>query len=169
MAGRIGIRSELLVPIALDRCASVLMVGMAIWCWGVAPARRVAWTAATASAAIIGAIGCIVAVHPDLWASLFTSDAVVLQSAHEYLSIAGYGFAAYGFGLCLYFSSQGSGRIIGPVLGGTVRLLVVLLGGVIVLDSGGDFATFALLVTLAMAAYGFATALFVWMTRWGEH
>jgi putative MATE family efflux protein len=166
----IGVRLELLlVPIAFSiGAASVPMVGMAIGAKNVARARRVAWTAATASATIIGTIGCLAALFPDFWATLFTSDSAVEGAAHSYLSIAGFGFAAYGFGLCLYFSSQGSGQIVGPVLGGTVRLLVVLVGGIVLQWNGGTFTDFALLVTIAMVAYGFATGFFVWMTNWGR-
>ena len=166
----IGVRLELLlVPIAFSiGAASVPMVGMAIGAGNVARARRVAWIAATASASIIGTIGCIAAVFPDFWATIFTDDPMVEQTAHEYLGIAGFGFAAYGFGLCLYFSSQGSGQILGPVLGGTVRLLVVLVGGLLLQHYGADFMDFALLVTVAMVAYGTATATFVWMTDWGR-
>lgn len=166
----IGVRLELLlVPIAFSiGAASVPMVGMAIGARDVARARRVAWSAATASAAIIGSIGCVAALYPDFWAALFTDDADVLRAAHDYLGIAGFGFAAYGFGLCLYFASQGSGRIVGPVLGGSVRLLVVLIGGILLKQYDASFTTFALLVTVAMVAYGAATALFVRMTRWGD-
>lgn len=166
----IGVRLELLlVPIAFSiGSASVPMVGMAIGARDVSRARRVAWTAATASAVIIGAIGCLAALYPEVWTTLFTSDPKVEEAAHQYLGIAGYGFAAYGFGLCLYFASQGSGRIFGPVLGGTVRLLVVLIGGILLVQHGGDFSAFALLVTIAMVAYGLSTGLFVWRTRWGQ-
>ena len=166
----IGVRLELLlVPIAFSiGAASVPMVGMAIGARNVARARRVAWTAASVSATIIGAIGCLAALHPDFWAVLFTTDEMVEQAAHDYLSVAGFGFAAYGFGLCLYFSSQGSGQIMGPVLGGTVRLLVVFIGGMMLQMRGGSFSDFALLVTIAMVAYGTATAFFVWMTNWAR-
>lgn len=166
----IGVRLELLlVPIAFAvGAASVPMVGMAIGAGKIARARRVAWTAALASAVVIGSIGCVAALYPDFWSALFTRDPNVVGAAHTYLGIAGFGFAAYGFGLCLYFASQGSGRILGPVLGGTVRLLVVIVGGVLLLSHNGDFSSFAVLVTAAMVAYGVSTALFVWMTRWGE-
>lgn len=166
----IGVRLELLlVPIAFSiGSASVPMVGMAIGARDVARARRVAWTAATASAVIIGSIGCLAALNPDVWAHLFTDDPKVERAADAYLSIAGFGFAAYGFGLCLYFASQGSGRIMGPVLGGTVRLLVVLIGGMLLVESGADFRAFAVLVTVAMVAYGISTGLLVWKTRWGD-
>ena len=49
-----------------------------------------------------------------------------------------------------------------------MRLLVVLAGGVVLQRLGAGFKDFALLVTIAMVAYGVSTALFVWMTRWGR-
>lgn len=68
-------------------------------------------------------------VAPDLWSGLFTSDEAVIAAARQYLTAAGFGFPFFGFGLCLYFASQGSGKVLGPVLGGTIRLVIVAVGG----------------------------------------
>jgi putative MATE family efflux protein len=165
----IGIRLELLlVPIAFAiGVACVPMVGMAIGAGLIDRARRVAWTGATLAGALIGSIGILVAWQPWLWGRIFTADAAVLGAVDTYLGIAGLGFPAYGFGLCLYFASQGSGRILGPVLGNTVRLAVVLAGGWLLVRHQGSFAALAWLIAAAMLAYGCATAFFVWMTRWG--
>ncbi|MEI7446762.1 MAG: MATE family efflux transporter, partial [Burkholderiales bacterium] len=114
----IGQRLEfLLIPIAFGiGVASVPMVGMAVGAGDVARARRVAWTAACVSAAMLGVLGAVVTVAPDLWATLFTSDEAVLEHARSYLRWAGPAFPAFGFGLTLYFASQGSGKVLGPVL-----------------------------------------------------
>ncbi len=169
----IGIRLELLlVPIAFAiGVACVPMVGMAIGAGQVERARRVAWTGASMAAVMIGAIGVVFSIWPWLWGRIFTNDPAVLGAVSTYLKIAGLGFPAYGLGLCLYFASQGSGKILGPVLAGTVRLVVVLAGGWLMMGGGATFATFATLATLvatAMIAYGAATALFVKMTPWGK-
>ncbi len=58
--------------------ASVPMVGMAIGAGRVARARRVAWTAGGLSAAVLGAVGLVVALFPDLWVTIFTRDEQVL-------------------------------------------------------------------------------------------
>lgn len=42
---------------------------------------------------------------------------------------AGPAYGLFGLGLSLYFSSLGAGKVIGPVLAGTLRLLLVALGG----------------------------------------
>jgi putative MATE family efflux protein len=165
----IGVRLELLlVPIAFAiGVACVPMVGMAIGAGRVARARRVAWTGALLSGALIGAIGLVIAWRPSLWGRLFTSDAAVLAAVDTYLGIAGLGFPAYGLGLCLYFASQGSGKILGPVLANTVRLVAVVAGGWWLVQTGGSFAALAWLIAGTLLLYGAAVALFVALTRWG--
>jgi putative MATE family efflux protein len=165
----IGQRLEfLLIPIAFGvGVASVPMVGMAIGAGEVARARRVAWTAGGVTAAALALLGLVVAVAPDLWAGLFTQDEAVLQHARSYLRIAGPAFPFFGLGLTLYFASQGAAAVLGPVLAGTVRLLVVLAGGAwLALGSATPAGLFAL-AAAAMVVYGIGTALAVRWTPWG--
>jgi putative MATE family efflux protein len=164
----IGIRLELLlVPIAFAiGVACVPMVGMAIGSGDIRRARRVAWTGAALAATMIGAIGLLVGLMPNLWGGLFTGNPAVLRAVAIYLGVAGLGFPAYGLGLCLYFASQGSGQIVGPVLAGTVRLAVVIVGGWWLMPADATFIMLAWLVAAAMIAYGATTALSVLLTRW---
>lgn len=166
----IGSRLEfLLVPIAFSiGVASVPMVGMAVGAGNIKRARRIAWTAGAMATSTLGVIGLVVIVFPDLWATLFTNDAAVLDSARSYLRAAGAGFALFGTGLCLYFASQGAGHIVGPVLAGTLRLIIVALGGWWLLSIDAPTWTLFALAGIAMALYGLATAGFVYFTRWGK-
>jgi len=141
-------------------------VGMAIGAGNVARARRVAWTGGALAAAIVGTSGLTVAAFPDVWATLFTRDPSVLGAARQYLTVSGPGFAFLGLGICLYFASQGAGKVLGPVLAGTIRLIVVALGGWwLVASDAPQWELFAL-VALAMAAYGLATATAVYAVSW---
>jgi putative MATE family efflux protein len=163
-----GSRLEfLLVPIAFAfGTASIPMVGMAMGAGLVARARRVAWTAATAAGVVVGLIGLTVAINPGLWVSLFTSDPGVTEAAYSYFRLAGPGFGFFGVGICLYFSSQGAAKMLGPVLAGTIRLLLVAVGGWWLAASGAPaWALFALVGT-AMAVFGLSTVLSVRLTRW---
>jgi len=164
----IGARLEfLLVPIAFSvGVASVPMVGMAIGSGAIARARRVAWTAAGVAAMALGIIGAIVVIAPDSWSTLFTRDEAVLQAARQYLVAAGVGFPFFGAGLCLYFASQGAGRIIGPVLAASLRLLLVVLGGWWLTSIGAPVWTLFALAGAAMVLYGLATAGAVYFTSW---
>jgi Na+-driven multidrug efflux pump len=165
----IGQRLEfMLVPIAFGiGVASVPMVGMAIGAGDVARARRVAWTAGALSVVNLGLVGVVVALWPDLWASLFSTDAAVLEHARQYLRTVGPAFPLFGLGLTLYFASQGAGRVMGPVLAAALRLVVVAVAGAwMAAHSAGPGAYFAL-VAAAMVVYGLAAALAVKLTPWG--
>jgi Na+-driven multidrug efflux pump len=166
----IGQRLEfLLVPIAFGiGVASVPMVGMAIGAGRVARARRVAWTAGAASAFNLALVGFTVALAPDLWAGLFTAEPAVLEHARLYLHWAGPAFPLFGLGLTLYFASQGSGRVLGPVLAGTVRLVIVVAGGLWLATGTASAAGLFALAAAAMAAYGLAAAAAVKVTPWGQ-
>jgi len=64
--------------------------------------------------------------------------------------------------IALYFASQGAGRVLWPVLAGTVRLAIVVVGGALAASLGGIFAVIA----AAMALSGLLTIVFVARTRW---
>jgi len=166
----IGQRLEfLLIPISFGiGVASVPMVGMAIGAGKVTRARRVAWTAAALSALNLAAIGLWVSVAPTQWAGLFTSDAAVLQLACQYLVTAGPAFAFFGMGLTLYFASQGSGKVLGPVIAGTLRLALVAGVGSWLATQGHGADAYFWLVAAAMVLYGLSTVALVRMTPWAR-
>jgi Na+-driven multidrug efflux pump len=130
-------------------------------------ARRVAWTAAGVAAIMLGAIGLVVTIAPDLWSGLFTSDRGVRGAANLYLRWAGPGFLFVGLGLSLYFASQGSGKVLAPVLAGTVRLLVIAVGGWWLTASDAPAWSLFALVGASMTAFGLCIAAAVYLTRWG--
>src|SRR6201747_2793052 len=165
-----GSRLEfLLVPIAFAfGIASVPMVGMVIGAGLVTRARQVAWTAGAASALSVGLVGLVVALKPSLWASLFTSDPGVSAAAYSYFAWAGPAFGFFGLGICLYFSSQGAAKVVGPVLASPVRLLMVAVGGWWLASSGAPGWTLFVLVGAAMVVFGLSTATSVRLTRWGK-
>ena len=164
----IGQRLEfLLIPIAFGiGVASVPMVGMAMGAGNTARARRVAWVAGGVSAFNLALIGAVVTLAPELWARLFSQDPVVLGYAHRYLVTAGPAFPFFGLGLTLYFASQGAGQVIGPVLAGTVRLVLVAGAGYWLAQHQGTADHFYALVAIAMVLYGVVTAAAVMFTPW---
>ena len=112
-------------------------------------------------------IGLTVSLVPDLWAGMFSSDPVVLDYARQYLRWAGPGFAMFGFGLTLYFASQGSGQVLGPVLAATLRLVVVAGAGAWLVSRDAPAWQLFALVCAAMVIYGLSTAAAIRLTRWG--
>jgi len=144
------------------------MVGMAMGAGLVTRARQVAWTAGAAAGLTVGLVGLVVAIRPVLWVSLFTSDPGVTAAASSYFAWAGPAFGFFGIGVCLYFSSQGAAKVGGPVLAGTIRLLLVGLGGWWLVSIHAPAWTLFALVGLAMVVFGLSTAASVRLTRWGK-
>jgi len=181
----IGTRLEfLLIPITFAiGVACVPMVGMAIGgglvnrakqvAWTGAAlsagiAKQVAWTGAALSAGIVGVIGLFAAVLPDQWAMLFTDNAEVIGITHLYLMWVAPVYGFFALGLCLYFASQGAGKLLGPVLAGTLRLVMVAGGGFYMLQAGTSPSSLFALIAGAMVVYGIVTALSVYLIGWGK-
>ena len=165
----IGARLEfMLVPIAASiGMASVPIVGMNVGAGNIERARKVAWTAGLLAACIVGSVGMVLAIAPDLWAANFTSDQRVLESARQYFHMAGPAFGFLGLALSLYFASQGSGKILGPVLAQSGRLVVVICGGALLLALDAPAWTLFLLAASSMVVYGILAVLSVWFAKWG--
>ena len=166
----IGTRLEfLLVPITFAiGVACVPMVGMSIGAGLAARARRVAWTGAWLSAVLVGSLGFLVSLFPDQWSRLFTDQPEVIGYAQSYFTWVAPAYPFFALGLCLYFASQGAGRLLGPVLAGTLRLVVVVLGGWWLASSEAPAWSMFALISAAMVLYGVCTALFVHFTPWGR-
>jgi Na+-driven multidrug efflux pump len=158
----VGARLELLqVPFVFAiGAALVAMVGLNVGAGNLQRARRIAWTGGAVGAAITGSAGIVVALRPDLWAGMFSSDPAVLASGYAYLQIAGPCYGFLGLGVALYFASQGRGRMLGPVLASSARLVIAIAGGyVLVHVQAGALEALYVLIAVAMAAYGAGTAL----------
>ena len=97
-----------------------------------------------------------------------TMDCLALPIAFIPRSWIASSHGAMGLGMLLYFASQGSGRMLWPVLAGTLRLvLAALFGWVAVAWLGfGEPALFAL-VAAAAAAFGAVNAASMLWGAWG--
>jgi Na+-driven multidrug efflux pump len=127
----------------------------------------VAWTAGVLSAFNLGSLGLIVSLVPGLWSQFFSDDPQVLAFAAQYMHWAGPAFGLFGLGLTLYFASQGSGRILGPVIAATVRLALVAGVGYVLSERGAEPWQLFALVAAGMVVYGLSTALAVRLSKWG--
>ncbi|MCC6212091.1 MAG: MATE family efflux transporter [Burkholderiales bacterium] len=166
----VGVRLELLqIPIvfAISQ-ALVVMVGTHIGAGQAARAKRIAWTGTAASALICLVIGGTVAIHPALWVRIFSEDAAVLEIGSMYMRIVAPLYPVFGAGLALYFASQGAGRMVAPVLAGTVRLAVVVAGGALVMQFGGPLSALFGVVSLGLALLGGLTGYAVYKANWSR-
>lgn len=142
------------------------MVGMAIGANRVERARRVAWTAAALSFSILGVVGTLLSIFPELWVSMFTDNPGVRAASSRYLHISSPTLAFIGLNMALYFSSQGAAKIIGPVLSQTSRLLFIVIGGTWLTSINASETAFFYLTAGSMVLLGLSCAFAVWMTDW---
>jgi putative MATE family efflux protein len=159
----------LLIPLLFGfGTAIVTMVATNVGAGNAARARRIAWVGAAIGAGVTELIGVAAAVFPGGWVGLFSGDATVHGTGALYLRIVGPFYGLFGLGMMLYFASQGAGRVLWPVLAGTVRLLVAgLIGWAIVALLDGGLGALFVTVAVATALYGAMAAAAVLLTPWG--
>jgi putative MATE family efflux protein len=165
----IGARLELLlVPMIFGfGAASTVMVGVHFGANALDRGLRAGWTAALYSAALCGLVGLVVALFPGLWANLFSDAQAVRAACRSYLQIAGPFYAFYGFSLCLYFGSQGAGRVSWPVLASLLRVFVIAVGCVALVRNPGTTADMLFAVIAAgLLVQGLVTGLAIRFGAW---
>ena len=165
----IGSRLEfLLIPIAFAvGVACVPMVGMAIGANDVPRARKVAWSGGLTAAAMLGLVGLFFAIFPT--SGRACSRAMPLTGIRAGLP------RLVGLRLFLLrprpvplFRIARRWQGLGPVMAGTVRLVVVIAGGLWLASWNAPQWMMFVVVALSMAAYGLSTAGAIWVTPWGR-
>jgi len=165
----VGVRLELLqIPLVFAvGQAMVALVGTNVGAGRPERAKRIAFVGAGMAAAVCLAIGLAVALVPDAWMRLFSDDPAVRAAGASYLRAAGPCYPLFGIGMALYFASQGAGQVLWPVLAGTVRLVVVVGGGVAAVSLGAPLVALFALIALGLAVFGGLTGWFVARAEWG--
>lgn len=165
----IGVRLEyVLATIAFSvGIGSVPMIGIAIGAGRIARARRVAWTTGLVTLIGVGALASAVAIFPAPWVDFFTDDAGARAASRQFLRIVAPFYAFMGLASAMYFSSQGAGNVLGPVLAQTARLLFIVLGGWYLTTQAATVPSFFTLTAGSMIWLGLLSCAAVALTRWG--
>ncbi len=167
----LGARLEfLMIPVIFGiGAAMTAMVGANIGAGRTDRALRVAWTGSFAAAAIVGSIGLLLAVFPDLWLGMFLdpSNTATLEAGRSYFRLVAPFYAFFGLGLALYFASQGAARMLWPVISSLSRMAIALVGALILMsytDMGVDGIFLA--IGCGMLAYGSIIAIAIHRGGW---
>lgn len=168
-ASGIGARLEyVLATIAFSvGIGSVPMIGVAIGAGRIARARRIAWTTGLLALVVVGALASLVAIFPDPWINLFTEDTGAHAASRLFLRTVAPFYAFIGLASAMYFSSQGAGNVLGPVLAQTARLLFIALGGWYLVSEAATAESFFSLTAASMMLLGVLSCAAVAFTRWG--
>jgi len=144
----------------------VAMVGTNVGAGNRERALRVAWTGAALAFVLCEAIGAAAALFPAAWLGLFGDDPQMIAAGSAYLRAVGPFYGFFGFGLALYFASQGAGRLIWPLAAGFARMAVAIGGGWLALWLTGSIAAMFIAVGAALFVYGTGVAAAIWAGVW---
>ena len=167
----LGARLEfLMIPVIFGiGAAMTAMVGANIGAGRTDRALRVAWTGSLAAAGIVGSIGLLLAIFPDLWLGMFLdpSNTAALNAGRSYFRLVAPFYAFFGLGLALYFASQGAGRMMWPVISSLSRMAVALVGALLLTTYAGmGVEGIFVAIGCAMLAYGLIIALAIRRSGW---
>jgi putative MATE family efflux protein len=165
-----GIASRLdmlLVPVMFGfGTASIVLVGTNLGAGKVERARRVAVVNTLFVAGMVGLVGLLVALVPQFWLGLFTTDRAVMEAGAQYLHIVAPFYAVTGVIFELYFAGQGAQRIFWPMTASVVRCLFALAAMALVLQGYASLHTAYVLVAISIVVAA-AISLFGFLrTRW---
>lgn len=124
-------------------------------------ARQIAWTGGLISFVLIGVIGFLAAVYPQLWINKFSSDVESLYYGKSYLTIVGPFYCLFGLGQALYFASQGTGKVIKPILIGLLRFFSVVIFGFVAINNNAsiDYVFYSISLGLIITGIGMSLCL----------
>ena len=144
----------------------VALVGTNIGAGNRERALRIAWTGAAVAFVLCEIIGVAAALFPVAWLSLFGNDPQMIEAGSAYLRAVGPCYGGFGFGLALYFASQGAGKLIWPLIAGFARMGVAIGGGWLALKLTGSLPLMFVAVGAALLIYGAGVATAIWMQTW---
>ena len=166
----LGARVEfLMIPIIFGiGAAMTAMVGANIGAGQTKRALRIDWTGSLTAAAIVGSIGIVLAVAPDLWLGLFLDDTMTgaLAAGRSYFRLVAPFYAFFGVGLALYFAAQGAGQMRWPVIGSLFRVGIAV-GGAVLLTRVANLGITGVFVAIGVAMFVYGLIITMALHRKG--
>jgi putative MATE family efflux protein len=163
-----GSRIEyLLIPLVFGLGGPLIaMVGTNIGAGQRDRAVRTAWIGAAIAAGMCETIGLTAAAFPRAWLSLFDTDPGMIEAGTRYLHAVGPAYGLFGFGMALYFASQGAGRLLWPLIANMTRLVIAGGGGWLALRWTGELSYVFAVQALALGVFGLIIAAAVASGAW---
>ena len=138
--------------------------------WGPATwrAKRAALVNTLFVAVLLGTLGLLVAVWPNLWLGWFSNDPEVLAAGASYLLILGPTHALTAINMELYFAGQGGRRIGWPMVATATRLAFSVGAAVWVTQGGASLMTAFVTVAAGVAVSASISLAGFWRVRWDD-
>ena len=165
----IGLRLEfIMIPLVFGiGAACINMIGIHYGAGQIDRAHKIGWFGAAVAIAISGTVGMFFALFPSLLTDLFTDNLAARQAASTYLRIVAPFYGFLGLGLCLYFASQGAGRVLWAAIGNVTRFSIAFFGGTLLLHYDALTAqNLSWVMSIGLVFYGSVIAASVKLGAW---
>ncbi|MGO4382059.1 MATE family efflux transporter [Pseudoduganella sp. RAF19] len=167
-----GIASRLdmlLIPVMFGfGTAAITLVGTNLGAGNVERARRIAIINVLFVAGVVGTVGLLASLFPQLWLGLFTSDSAAIAVGAQYPHVVAPFYAGLGVIFELYFAGQGARRILWPMIASVVRCSFALAAMVLVQQHYVSLDTAFILVAVSIVAAATISLLGFKWTRWNR-
>ena len=153
----VGVRLEfMLAPLAFGIGTGLTtLVGVASGAGDWKRAVRVSWIGGMISFGVFGIVGWTVALLPEGWSRLFSTDPEVIAASAAYIIRVAPFYCLFGLGLTLHFASQGAGRMSVPFWAGVARMAVAVSGGWLAIETlGWGLHGVFIAITAGLIVYG---------------
>ncbi len=131
-----------------------------------ARARKIAFTGGIVCFLIIGFIGFFVNLFPHFLYQYFSSNPDVIKYCLKYIFIVTPFYCLFGLGQAIYFSSQGTGKMIKPILVGILRFSCVVILGYFAISKNLSIDYILYSVSLGLIITGLGMALCLLGKEW---
>ncbi|MEN9538169.1 MAG: hypothetical protein RLZZ126_404 [Pseudomonadota bacterium] len=121
-------------------------------------AMKATWIGAAFAFGAAEVVGLLAAMFPHAWLGLFGTDPALMETGARYLRIVGPFYGFFGLGIILYFASQGAGRLLWPILGNLLRLVIALAGGWVAMHHFNSLTGVFVAQAAGLLAYGMLNA-----------
>ena len=163
-----GSRLEyLLVPLVFGLGSPLMaLVGTNLGAGQRSRALRATWVGAALAFALTEAVGLVAAAWPGAWLHLFGDDPAMIAAGSVYLRNVGPFYGFFGLGMALYFASQGAGRLLWPLAGAVLRMVIAVAGGWAAMRLTGTLQAMFLALGAGLVAMGAVNTIAVAAGAW---
>ena len=142
--------------------AVITIVGASVGAGNFVRAREATLNGSLIAASITGSIGLLLAIVPDLWLRLFTSEPAILAVGENYFHRVGPIYVTFGVGMICYAACQGLGRAAVPMWIALFRLVFLAPLAIV---AGRMFGLSGVFTVMAGGYAFFGVSLSIVMTR----
>lgn len=146
--------------------AIMTMVGINYGAGQLKRARQIILVGAFITFLLTGSIGLFFSIFPNIWLEIFSNDPSVLLTGTTYLHSVAPFYGLVGIGMAFYFAGQATKNLFGPLLAGTLRMIIAtIFGGIAIFYFEANLNTFFQIIGISSLFFGLISCVIFSLTK----